>query len=75
LPSAHGDTPSGTLQPVSDSAHSLPPGSTMLPLFMLLTAFSNGCTALTGVEAVSNGVPAFRAPESKNASQTLVPWR
>ena len=63
---------SGTLQPVSDSAHSLPPGTSMLPLFMLLTAFSNGCTALTGVEAVSNGVPAFRAPESKNASQTLV---
>ena len=63
---------SGTLQPVSDSAHALPPGTTMLPLFMLLTAFSNGCTALTGVEAVSNGVPAFRAPESKNASQTLV---
>ena len=41
-------------------------------MFMLLTAFSNGCTALTGVEAVSNGVPAFRPPESKNAAQTLV---
>ena len=39
---------------------------------MLLTAFSNGCTALTGVEAVSNGVPAFRPPESRNAAQTLV---
>src|SRR5204863_1775363 len=40
--------------------------------FLLLTAFANGCTAMTGVEAVSNGVPAFRAPESKNASATLV---
>jgi hypothetical protein len=39
---------------------------------VLLTAFSNGCTALTGVEAVSNGVPAFRPPESRNAAGTLV---
>jgi amino acid transporter len=42
-----------------------------LTLFLLLTAFSNGCTAMTGVEAVSNGVPAFRPPESKNAASTL----
>ena len=33
--------------------------------FVLLTAFSNGCTAMTGVEAVSNGVPAFQPPESR----------
>ena len=52
----------------------LPPnaGSQMLTTFLLLTAFANGCTAMTGVEAVSNGVPAFHPPESKNASQTLV---
>jgi amino acid transporter len=43
-----------------------------LTLFLLLTAFSNGCTAMTGVEAVSNGVPAFRPPESKNAASTLI---
>jgi amino acid transporter len=43
-----------------------------LTMFMLLTAFSNGCTAMTGVEAVSNGVPAFRPPESKNAASTLL---
>jgi amino acid transporter len=61
----------GTLEPIPDTHH-LPPGTTALPLFVLLTAFSNGCTALTGVEAVSNGVPAFRPPESKNAAQTLV---
>jgi amino acid transporter len=40
--------------------------------FMLLRAFSNGCTAMTGVEAVSNGVPAFRPPEAKHAAQTLI---
>lgn len=44
----------------------------VLTTFMLLTAFSNGCTAMTGVEAVSNGVPAFRPPESRNAAATLV---
>ena len=47
-------------------------GSAPLTTFLLLTAFANGCTAMTGVEAVSNGVPAFRPPESKNASSTLV---
>ena len=62
----------GTLEPIPVTEHQLPPGTTALPLFVLLTAFSNGCTALTGVEAVSNGVPAFRPPESKNAAQTLV---
>ena len=39
--------------------------------FLLLRAFSSGCTALTGVEAISNGVPAFRKPKSKNAATTL----
>ena len=43
-----------------------------LTTFLLLTAFANGCTAMTGVEAVSDGVPAFRAPEAKNAAATLV---
>jgi amino acid transporter len=43
-----------------------------LTLFLLLGAFSNGCSALTGVEAISNGVQAFKNPESKNASRTLV---
>ncbi len=47
-------------------------GTGRLTIFLLLTAFANGCTAMTGVEAVSNGVPAFRPPESKNASATLV---
>lgn len=40
-------------------------------LFLLLKAFANGCTAMTGIEAISNGIQAFRAPESRNASITL----
>jgi amino acid transporter len=40
-------------------------------LFVILHAFSSGSTALTGVEAISNGVPAFRRPQAKNASTTL----
>ena len=43
-----------------------------LTLFLLLRAFSNGCTAMTGVEAVSNGVPAFQPPESRNAAATML---
>ncbi|MGN6599936.1 MAG: APC family permease [Actinomycetes bacterium] len=39
--------------------------------FLLLRAFSSGCAALTGVEAISNGVPAFRRPKSRNAATTL----
>lgn len=40
-------------------------------LFVILRAFSSGATALTGVEAISNGVPAFRRPQPRNAAQTL----
>ncbi|MEU1864450.1 APC family permease [Streptomyces gardneri] len=40
-------------------------------LFLALRAFASGCTALTGVEAVSNGVPAFAEPKSRNAAMTL----
>src|SRR5262245_10610530 len=43
-----------------------------LGAFLLLKGFSSGAVALTGVEAISNGVPAFRRPESKNAEATLV---
>ena len=41
-------------------------------VFLLLRAFASGCTALTGVEAISNGVPAFRRPQSRNAATTLL---
>ena len=50
-------------------------GSTLGALgtaFLLLRAFSSGCAALTGVEAISNGVPAFRPPRSRNAATTLL---
>ena len=41
-------------------------------VFLALRAFSSGCTALTGVEAIANGVPAFRPPKSANAARTLL---
>src|SRR4051794_15484846 len=44
----------------------------LLTVFLVLRAFASGCTALTGVEAVSNGVPAFEEPKSRNAAATLV---
>jgi amino acid transporter len=60
----------GTIVPVS-TPDALVPLGRPLTLLLLLTAFSNGCTAMTGVEAVSNGVPAFRPPEAKNAAATM----
>lgn len=47
-------------------------GAGHLGLVLLLRAFSSGCTAMTGVEAVSNGVPAFRDPAPRNAGTTLL---
>ena len=62
----------GSLMPLPPEGP-IPTGAEVhaLGLFAILTAFSNGCTAMTGVEAVSNGVPAFRDPTSKNAASTL----
>jgi amino acid transporter len=64
-----GDAPGSLL-------HSAPPRETVaatqgLTLFLILRAFSSGSAALTGVEAISNGVPAFKPPESQNARTTL----
>src|SRR4051794_20784135 len=60
----------------AESAHVALPGTTqtggLLTVFLVLRAFASGCTALTGVEAVSNGVPAFAPPKSRNAAATLV---
>jgi amino acid transporter len=47
------------------------PGASILTAFLILRAFASGCTALTGIEAISNGIPAFQKPESRNASITL----
>jgi len=57
---------------LSDDAIKASQGTATLSLYMLARAFSSGAVALSGVEAVSNGVPAFRKPESKNAATTLV---
>src|SRR5205823_11200850 len=62
--------------PVAESAgYDIKPsqvGLTGLALaFLVLRAFSSGCTALTGVEAISNGVPAFRKPKGLNAARTM----
>ena len=61
---------SGTLPEVTDVdviRNSYQP----LTLFIILRAFSSGCTALTGVEAISNGITAFKEPKSRNAAATL----
>jgi amino acid transporter len=58
--------------------HKIVPESVHLPVshalgaFIILKAFSSGCSALTGIEAIANGVPAFKPPESKNAASTMV---
>jgi amino acid transporter len=58
----------------SASYHVLPAANPVgaAVLLLVLRAFASGCTALTGVEAVSNGVPSFRKPKSKNAAGTLL---
>ncbi|MDE3017861.1 MAG: APC family permease [Nitrospirota bacterium] len=58
----------GTLAP----SQAAPAAVEGLTVFLLLRAFSSGCTALTGVEVISNGVSAFKPPESKNAAFTMV---
>ncbi len=58
----------GSLERVAPSAVA---GSEALTWFLVLRAFSSGCTAMTGTEAISNGIPAFRPPESRNAAITL----
>ena len=55
---------------IPESVHE--PGTSALTAFIVLRAFSSGCAALTGVEAISNGIPAFKKPEARNASTTLV---
>jgi amino acid transporter len=63
----------GHLDPVpAGGTAPLPPATASLGVLLVLHAFAAGCTALTGVEAISNGVPAFRPPEARNARRTLV---
>jgi amino acid transporter len=70
---------SGSLPDVESAAFAITPVpgweeplTTIGLLFLLARAFSSGCAALTGVEAISNGVPAFQRPKSKNAATTLL---
>src|SRR2546425_4365983 len=63
----------GSVAPVAAENLKLAEGYHFQPitLFLLLGAFANGCVALTGIEAISNGIPAFKQPEARNASTTL----
>ena len=63
----------GIVAPVAAENFKLAEGYHLQPLtlFLLLGAFSNGCVALTGTEAISNGIPAFKQPEARNAATTL----
>jgi amino acid transporter len=58
--------------PTAHVPHPLAVGSGSIGLFVLLKAFASGCAALTGTEAIANGVTAFRRPQSQNASRTLI---
>ncbi|EWM15710.1 APC family permease [Kutzneria sp. 744] len=65
----------GTLPQASTAAVPLHPTESFAGIgtvFLALRAFASGCTALTGVEAISNGVPSFRKPKPHNAAMTLV---
>jgi len=68
----------GFFQHLSGHQASPPPTQSLsttlasLNYFLILRAFSSGCAALTGVEAISNGVPAFKPPEARNARVTLL---
>ncbi len=62
---------SGTL-PVVTGVEAVELALAPLTLFLILRAFSSGCTALTGIEAISNGITAFKEPRSRNAATTLI---
>jgi amino acid transporter len=66
----------GSVQALFGQAVSISPGSQEaveeLTLFLILRSFAAGCSAVTGMEVISNGVKAFRRPESQNASTTMI---
>ncbi len=55
-----------------DLVVSAPAAVSPLTTFLILHAFASGCTALTGIEAISNGIPSFKPPETRNARTTLI---
>ena len=62
---------SGTATPIPAEHDAVPFGTEALGVLLLLKAFAGGSVALTGVEAIANGVPAFKPPEAKNAADTM----
>ena len=62
---------SGDATPISAEPDAVPVGTDALGVLLLLKAFAGGSVALTGVEAIANGVPAFKPPEAKNAANTM----
>jgi amino acid transporter len=61
----------GTVEPIPAERDAVPFGSETLGILLLLKAFAGGSVALTGVEAIANGVPAFKPPEARNAADTM----
>ena len=61
----------GGAAPVPQEPSAVPLGTEALGILLLLKAFAGGSVALTGVEAIANGVPAFKPPEAKNAANTM----
>jgi amino acid transporter len=62
---------SGTAAAIPPEPDAVPFGTEQLGVLLLLKAFAGGSVALTGVEAIANGVPAFKPPEAKNAANTM----
>ena len=62
----------GTVVPLPHQPQAVPLGTETLGIVLILRAFASGSVALTGVEAIANGVPAFKPPEAKNAGNTML---
>ena len=70
VPGSLGHAESAQFELIPDPSHAAMAG--IATAFLLLRAFSSGCAALTGGEAISNGGPAFQKPKSRNAATTLL---
>ncbi|HYO44137.1 MAG TPA: APC family permease [Candidatus Limnocylindrales bacterium] len=62
----------GSVTPLAPQPQAVQAGTELLGMVLILRAFASGSVALTGVEAIANGVPAFKPPESKNAGNTML---
>jgi len=62
----------GSVTPFPRQPEAVPMGTQAIGMFLILRAFASGSVALTGVEAIANGVPAFKPPEAKNAGNTML---